>query len=114
MGFIWMPTLALLALLAFYVIDNFIKRGLLKKEKKQAEKAKYIKIIKDVDIKDVCNTAISSIQGRQGNEVQLIINSQNKGHYILKTYVQRLYQVLTNYITNACNMSWKNTIAINC
>ena len=55
-----------------------------------------------MNINSVCNTAVESIRGRQKTDVQLSFQPQFADGYILHTDAQRLQQVLTNYLSNAC------------
>ena len=66
----------------------------------------------DVDIHLLCHTALESIRGRQKEHVQLLLETSPAGEYILHTDAQRLQQVLTNYLSNACKYTEEGSITL--
>jgi signal transduction histidine kinase len=66
----------------------------------------------DVDIDSVCNTAVESIRGQQKEGVRLSFETSDRQHPTLHTDAQRLQQVLTNYLTNACKHTDSGSIIL--
>jgi signal transduction histidine kinase len=76
------------------------------------ESGTYKLKLTDVDIHELCYTAVESIRGRQEEGVKLIFDPKGNEHYILHTDGQRLQQVLTNYLTNACKHTTSGSITL--
>ncbi len=66
----------------------------------------------DVDIDRLCNTTVESIRGRQKDGVELQFQPGNENGCTLHTDAQRLQQVLTNYLTNACKHTESGSITL--
>src|SRR5574344_232138 len=66
----------------------------------------------DVSINSICKTAVESIRGRQNEEVDLSFKPTRRDDFKLHTDAQRLQQVLTNYLTNACKHTDKGSIVL--
>jgi signal transduction histidine kinase len=66
----------------------------------------------DVDIRHLCRTVLESIRGRQNENVRLILKTTPETSYILHTDAQRLQQVLTNYLSNACKYTEEGSITL--
>ncbi len=66
----------------------------------------------DVDIRHLCHTTLESIRGREAKGVQLLLKTDPEGTYLLHTDAQRLQQVLTNFLTNACKYTEHGSITL--
>jgi signal transduction histidine kinase len=66
----------------------------------------------DTDINQLCQTAIESIRGKEKEGVELTFDPPSNKHYTLKTDTQRLQQVLTNYLSNACKYTDQGSIRL--
>lgn len=66
----------------------------------------------DVDIQHLCHTTLESIRGRQAKGVNLFLKTTPSGPFILHTDAQRLQQVLTNFLTNACKYTERGSIIL--
>lgn len=66
----------------------------------------------NVDIKHLCHTVLESVRGRQAENVTLCLQGIPDKSYILHTDAQRLQQVLTNYLTNACKYTEEGSITL--
>lgn len=76
------------------------------------ESGTYQMKLADTDISQLCQTAIESIRGREMNGVTLRFSPPSNKHYMLKTDAQRLQQVLTNYLSNACKYTEQGSITL--
>lgn len=66
----------------------------------------------DVDIHQLCHTTLESIRGRENKGVQLLLKTPSNAPFMLRTDAQRLQQVLTNFLTNACKYTEKGSITL--
>jgi len=68
----------------------------------------------DTDIYHLCHTTLESVRGRQNEGVELLLktSSEDSEPYMLHTDAQRLQQVLTNYLTNACKYTERGSITL--
>jgi len=68
----------------------------------------------DTDIYHLCHTALESVRGRQNEGVELLLKTPAEAPepYMLHTDAQRLQQVLTNYLTNACKYTERGSITL--
>ena len=68
----------------------------------------------DTDIYHLCHTALESVRGRQNEGVELLLkrSPEVSEPYMLHTDAQRLQQVLTNYLTNACKYTERGSITL--
>jgi len=76
------------------------------------ENNSYKLVLTDVDIHQLCRISLESIRGRQADGVELIFHPFFDSPYLLHTDAQRLQQVLTNYLTNACKYTQKGSITL--
>lgn len=76
------------------------------------ENNSYRLVFTDVDIHQLCRISLESIRGRQTDGVELIFHPSSDMPYILRTDAQRLQQVLTNYLTNACKYTERGSITL--
>jgi signal transduction histidine kinase len=67
--------------------------------------------LEDVDINEVCKAVIASVNGRQASDVALKLDIPVH-KFILHTDEQRLTQLLTNLMTNACKYTDKGSITL--
>jgi signal transduction histidine kinase len=66
----------------------------------------------DVEIKELCHTILESVRGKEKKGVRLVLTTKPQGEYILRTDGNRLQQVLTNYLTNACKYTEEGSITL--
>lgn len=68
----------------------------------------------DTDIYHLCHTTLESVRGRQSVGVELLLKTspEESKPYLLYTDAQRLQQVLTNYLTNACKYTERGSITL--
>lgn len=76
------------------------------------ESGSYKLTLVDVDIRLLCRTALESVRGMQSDSVKLIFDPQPDEPYLLRTDGQRLQQVLTNYLSNACKYTDQGCIVL--
>ncbi|NLI36803.1 MAG: HAMP domain-containing histidine kinase [Bacteroidales bacterium] len=76
------------------------------------ENNSYKLALTDVDIYQLCRISLESIRGRQVDGVELIFHPSSDRPYLLHTDAQRLQQILTNYLTNACKYTEKGSITL--
>jgi signal transduction histidine kinase len=76
------------------------------------ESGTYRLKLADVDLNKLCMTAVESIRGRQKENVNLAFVPPEGKPYLLHTDQQRLQQVLTNYLSNACKHTEKGSITL--
>lgn len=66
----------------------------------------------NVDIRHLCHTVLESVRGRQAEKVELSLQCMPDEPFVLHTDAQRLQQVLTNYLTNACKYTEEGSITL--
>ena len=76
------------------------------------ESGSYKINLTDVNINHICTTVVESIRGRENKDVKLSFRPNHAGDYILHTDAQRLQQVLSNYLTNACKHTESGSIEL--
>lgn len=76
------------------------------------ESGTYRLKLADVDLNSLCMTAVESIRGRQKENVNLSFIPPPGKPYFLHTDQQRLQQVLTNYLSNACKHTENGNITL--
>lgn len=76
------------------------------------ESGTYHIALANVDIYHLCRTALESMRGRENYGVELIYKPYTESVFLLQTDAQRLQQVLTNYLSNACKYTDKGSITL--
>jgi signal transduction histidine kinase len=66
----------------------------------------------DTDLNKLCRTAIESIRGRETDGVVLTFKPASDQPFILHTDAQRVQQILSNYLTNACKHTDSGSITL--
>lgn len=76
------------------------------------ESGTYKLHLNDVDLNMLCSTVVESIRGRENPGVHLAFKNSGDYNYTLHTDAQRLQQVLSNYLTNACKHTESGSIVL--
>lgn len=76
------------------------------------EGGSYKLALADVEINHFCKTVAASMQRQLNTDVRMVFKANPAGPYILHTDPQRLQQILTNYLSNACKYTEHGVITL--